>query len=95
MDTKEMAELVGTSPKNLRKFLRSQVKEAGGTIGEDTPGKGKRYTFEKKEVKTIKSQFAAWSEANAKARAERLAKLAAEEESTEEETDESELTEVD
>jgi predicted transcriptional regulator len=94
LTTKEVAEQVGCSPKTLRKFLRFQAKEAGGEVGVDTPGKGKRYSFEPKEVKSIKKQYADWSAAQAAARAARLAALAEESEVENDESDE-EISEED
>lgn len=63
LNTTEMAEKLGTTPKTLRRFLRADVKASGGEVGVDTPGKGKRYTFEKNEVSKIRKQFAEWQAA--------------------------------
>jgi predicted transcriptional regulator len=63
LTTKEVAEKLDTTPRTLRKFLRAEAVEAGGTIGEDTPGKGKRYSFETKEVTKLQKRFAAWQAA--------------------------------
>lgn len=76
LTTKEVAEKLETTTRTLRKFVRSEVKEAGGKIGEDTPGKGGRYSFEAKEVAGMKKRFRAWSKSQAEARAARLAKEA-------------------
>ena len=62
--TKEAAEKLGTEPRTLRKFLRSETVEAGGTVGEDTPGKGGRYSLEAKEFRSLQKRFNAWSEAH-------------------------------
>ena len=64
MTTKEAAEKLGTEPRTLRKFLRSETVEAGGTVGEDTPGKGGRYSLEAKEFRSLQKRFTAWSEAH-------------------------------
>jgi hypothetical protein len=37
--------------------------ENGGTVGEDTPGKGGRYSFEAKDYRGLKKSFEAWSAA--------------------------------
>jgi deoxyribodipyrimidine photolyase-like uncharacterized protein len=60
LNTKQVAKACGTDPKTLRRFLRSTVKAAGGTVGEDTPGQGGRYSFDEDEVETIKVGFEAW-----------------------------------
>ena len=63
LTVKEVAEKMGTDGRTLRKFLRHQVKESGGTVGEDTPGKGGRYAIEAKKVAKLQRDFAAWNEA--------------------------------
>lgn len=77
LTVKDVAADFGTDPRTLRKFLRSQAKAAGGTIGVDTPGKGGRYSFEPKEVRAMKKAFATFKAAEAEARAERAAAKAA------------------
>ena len=67
MTTKEAAELLGTDPRTLRKFLRAQVVEAGGKVGEDTPGKGKRYSLEADELPLLQERFDLWIEAKTQA----------------------------
>jgi hypothetical protein len=62
LTTKEAAEKLGTDPRSLRKFLRSETVENGGTVGEDTPGKGGRYSLEAKEFRSLQKRFNAWSE---------------------------------
>lgn len=83
LSAKEVAEALGTTPKRFRRFLRSEVKEAGGTIGEDTPGKGGRYSFEAKEVRSIQKRYEKWSVLQAEKAAERAAARAAETEADE------------
>lgn len=61
LTVKEVAEKFGTDGRTLRKFLRHEVKQAGGTIGEDTPGKGRRYSLEAKEVTAMRKRFNAWN----------------------------------
>lgn len=78
LSAKEVAEKLDTDAKTLRKFVRKTIKDAGGTIGEDTPGKGGRYAFEAKEVSNLRKLFRTWEATEAKARAERAAKRAAE-----------------
>lgn len=91
LTTAEVAEALETNGRTLRKFLRAKAKEAGGTVGVDTPGKGKRYSFEKKEVNGLRKQFAAWQEAQAKRAAERAEKEAADETEVSEEDAELEV----
>lgn len=56
MTTTELAATLDTTPRTLRKFLRSQ---------EQGVGKGSRYALPsgKREVAKIAKQFAAWDEA--------------------------------
>jgi hypothetical protein len=78
LSAKQVAEELGTSAKRLRRFLRDEVRENGGTVGEQTPGKGGRYSFEQKEVRSIQKRFSAWSAVQAAKAAERAAAKAAE-----------------
>jgi hypothetical protein len=57
--TTEFAEMLETTPRNLRKFLRADL--ANREIA--TPGKGSRYAIEKREVKSLTRRFHAWQEA--------------------------------
>lgn len=83
LSAKEVAEELGTTAKRFRSFLRSEVKAAGGIVGEDTPGKGGRYSFEQKEVRSLKKRFDAWAVKQAELAAERAkAKAEADEEET-------------
>lgn len=63
LTAKEVAEKLETDARTFRKFVRSEVKAAGGEVGVDTPGKGKRYSFESKEISGLKKRFSAWDEA--------------------------------
>ena len=63
LTVKEVCEKIGCEPRQFRKFLRKEVTEAGGTVGEDTPGKGGRYSFEAREVNKLQRRFEAWNEA--------------------------------
>lgn len=91
LTTKEVAEKLETTPRELRKFLRAEVKADGGKVGEDTPGKGKRYVFEAKEVSKLKKRFEAFNAAKAEKAAEKEAADSEEEtESTEDEVTETE-----
>ena len=63
LTVKEVAEQLGTDGRTLRKFLRHEATEAGGTIGEDTPGKGGRYSLEARSVKGLQKRFDLWSAA--------------------------------
>jgi hypothetical protein len=63
LSAKEVAEKLETDARTFRKFIRSEVKAAGGEVGVDTPGKGKRYVFEAKEINGLRKRFSAWDEA--------------------------------
>lgn len=73
MTPKEIALAWGTTPRTLRKFLRSQA-EVKGT---ETPGKGGRWAIEARKVASLKKGFDAWKATQAKEKAERLAKAEA------------------
>jgi len=75
MTTKEAAEKLGTNPRTLRKFLRAQVVEAGGKVGEDTPGKGKRYSLEAKDFRGLQKRFDTWLEAKTPADEEEVTEV--------------------
>lgn len=75
MNTTEFAAELGTTPRNARKFLRSDARAKGDTI----PGKGSRWTIEKKNLAGLKKRFAAWTKAQDEARAKREAEKVAEE----------------
>lgn len=55
----ELATEIGTTPREVRKFLRADAKAHEAT----TPGKGARYAIEKREVRALKARFAKWDEA--------------------------------
>ena len=74
MNTTEFAEVLGTTPRNARKFLRSDARANGKEI----PGKGSRWTIDKKTLPGLKKRFAAWTKAQDEARAKREAEKAAE-----------------
>jgi predicted transcriptional regulator len=67
--TAEVAEKFGTTPRTLRKFLRSDARnrDAADTL----PGKGSRYTLEGKDLKGLQGRFSKWQAAEAAARAQR------------------------
>lgn len=54
MDTKAVAALIGTSPRVLRRFLRSE----GSTF--TAVGSNARYDFTERDLPTIRTRFAAW-----------------------------------
>jgi len=60
LTTREVAEIVGTDPRSLRKFLRASEEWANA-------GKGKRYAFTATDAKAMTPQFAKWAEAIARA----------------------------
>lgn len=55
----ELATELNTDPRTARKFLRSI------TPAENHPGKGSRWSIEKREVRSLKSKFAAFQKAAA------------------------------
>lgn len=57
LSVKDIAEEIGTTGRLLRKFLRAEVTEAGGTVGEDTPGKGRRYSFTRDEANDLIERY--------------------------------------
>ncbi len=57
--TAELAAELETTPREVRKFLRS---EDGKNA---TVGKGARWSIEKREVRALKSRFAKWTAAKA------------------------------
>ena len=59
MTTAEVAAEFGTTPRELRKFLRS---EQGMNA---TVGKGKRWGIEKRQLRGLRTRFDAWSSAKA------------------------------
>lgn len=59
LTVKEIAEEIGTTGRMLRKFIRSEVVESGGKVGEDTPGKGKRYAFTRDEADELIERYEA------------------------------------
>jgi len=54
LTTADLATALDTTPRTLRKFLRS---DASGIEG---VGKGARYTIEAKQVRSLRSRFAKW-----------------------------------
>jgi hypothetical protein len=64
LTVKEIAEKIGTDGRTLRKFLRHEAAEKGGVVGEDTPGKGGRYSIEANKVAGLTKRFATWQEAH-------------------------------
>lgn len=71
--TTQVAEKLETTPRTLRKFLRSDARANGNA--DSLPGKGSRYAIEGKDIAPLKKRFAAWQAAQAE-------KAAAEVEST-------------
>lgn len=55
-----LAETLDATPRTVRKFMRDV------TPTEEHPGKGARWTIEKREVRSLKSKFARWSEERAR-----------------------------
>lgn len=82
--TAEVAEKFGTTPRTLRKFLRSDARANGAA--DTLPGKGSRYAIEGKALAPMKKRFTAWQVAQAEAKAAR-AQEAAEAAADEVETD--------
>ena len=70
--TSEFAEIVETTPRNARKFLRADFRNRNLEI----PGKGSRWAIEKREVKSLSKRFQEWNAAQLELRAARLAESA-------------------
>lgn len=66
LTTRQVAEALGTDPRTLRKFLRSQERGVGA---------GSRYEFKQGDIADLKKGFAAWSTKEKKARDENKADL--------------------
>jgi hypothetical protein len=56
LTTKDLADELGTDGKTLRKFLRSHLPK------DSQPGQGGRYSFEKKDLASLKKAWLKWSE---------------------------------
>lgn len=69
--TAEVAEKFETTPRTLRKFLRSDARANGR--GDSLPGKGSRYAIEGKDLAGMKKRFAAWKVEQAELAAKRAA----------------------
>lgn len=91
--TAQVAEKFGTTPRTLRKFLRSDAKANETT--DSLPGKGSRYVLEGKALAALKKRFTAWQAAEAKARAERAQQDAEDAEAQVETEDEVEVPDED
>lgn len=65
LTVKEVAQKWEITPRTLRKFLRKDTVAQGGKVGEDTPGKGGRYSLDAKSLRSLKVRFDAWVAANA------------------------------
>lgn len=59
LNTTELATEFETTPRELRKFLRSDAADHDA----ETPGKGARYSIERREVRSLKKRFDAWTAA--------------------------------
>lgn len=59
LTVKEVALEIGTTGRLLRRFIRSEVVDAGGTVGEETPGKGGRYSFTRDEADELIERYEA------------------------------------
>jgi hypothetical protein len=63
LDTKGLTAALGSpSDKTTRRFVRTLVKMAGGSVGTDTPGSGGRYSFAVTEAQMaeLRERFAVW-----------------------------------
>lgn len=54
MNTREVAELLGTTPKTLRAFLRADRRY-------NNVGSADRYEFTRRQIPTLKRHFTAWA----------------------------------
>lgn len=59
LNTTELAIELDTTPRELRKFLRADA----ATADRPTPGKGSRYSIERREVRALKTRFTKWHDA--------------------------------
>ena len=84
MTPADLATELGTDARTVRKFLRSI------TPKENQPGKGSRWSIEKKQLRSLRSQYTKFQKAQAEAKAAREAAAAADENETE--VDETEST---
>lgn len=57
MTAQELATELGTDARTIRKFLRSV------TDKENQPGKGARWSIEKKHLRTLRKQYTDWDAA--------------------------------
>lgn len=57
LNTAQAAEKLETTPRELRKFLRSVTEK------DSQPGKGSRWTLEAREVNKMRKQFNEWKAA--------------------------------
>lgn len=64
MNTREVAEKLGTDPRRLRRFLRSDNTYRNA-------GQGGRYEFTDKDIPTLRKRFAAWDESTSKPTSEK------------------------
>jgi predicted transcriptional regulator len=86
LTTTEIAQELGITAKHLRKFLRADARNSDKA--DTLPGKGGRYSFERKDLKGIKSRYTKWNAAEIAKRAETAkAKESAESDITPEPTD--------
>jgi hypothetical protein len=60
MTPADLATELESDARTIRKFLRSV------TAKEDQPGKGSRWMIEKKQLRSLRSQYAKWVAAQAK-----------------------------
>jgi len=63
LSTKDAAAALETTPRTLRKFLRSE----GSGVGQ-----GSRYSFNKQDVTRMKKRFIAWNEAHSRPAADEV-----------------------
>jgi predicted transcriptional regulator len=68
-----LAEELHMTPRNVRKHIRAITRENGGTVGQDTPGKGKRYDFDAREFANMRKAIVKRSAANKSESAEESA----------------------
>ena len=78
MTPADLATELGSDARTVRKFLRSI------TPRDEQPGKGSRWSIEKKQLRSLRSKFAKWE---ADAAAARAAREAAKAEDADETTD--------
>ena len=57
MSASEIADVLDVDAKAFRSFWRAMTRKRGGTVGVDTPGSGKRYSFSVPTDEAMRSAY--------------------------------------